>query len=136
MFPSFALFLVVERYVLARLLEDVSRLGNVLVLGTGPDTERVVEEIRRRSPGNLRLAGVPPARREEIAFWLLMLLTTWGNSSFGVLMEGPVLGIWFWFALGFASGRSVAYPGRPAVASRPRQPSGLPRPGRADNLPS
>ncbi|MCZ6792218.1 MAG: hypothetical protein O7J95_01240, partial [Planctomycetota bacterium] len=57
-FPSFALFLVVERYVLARLLEDVSRLGNVLVLGTGPDSERVVEQIRRRSSDRLRLAGV------------------------------------------------------------------------------
>jgi O-antigen ligase len=48
-----------------------------------------------------------PARREELLFWLVMLLTTWINSSFGVLMEGPVLGIWFWFALGFASGRSL-----------------------------
>ncbi|MCZ6792925.1 MAG: hypothetical protein O7J95_04850, partial [Planctomycetota bacterium] len=36
------------------------------VLGTGPDTERVVEEIRRRSAGNLRLAGVLSARREEV----------------------------------------------------------------------
>jgi hypothetical protein len=47
------------------------------------------------------------ARREELFFWIVMLITTWVNASFGVLMEGPVLGIWFWFALGFASGRSL-----------------------------
>jgi hypothetical protein len=37
-----------------------------------------------------------------------MLVCTVVNSSFGVLMEGPVLGIWFWFALGFASARSFS----------------------------
>ena len=46
-------------------------------------------------------------RRDELAFWIVMLVCTVVNSSFGVLMEGPVLGIWFWFALGFASGRSL-----------------------------
>lgn len=45
-------------------------------------------------------------RRKELTFWLIMLTATWVNSSFGVLMEGPVLGIWFWFALGFAQGRA------------------------------
>lgn len=45
-------------------------------------------------------------RREELAFWIVMLVATWGNGSFGVLMEGPVLGIWFWFALGFSHGRA------------------------------
>ena len=53
-----------------------------------------------------------PSAREELAFWLLMLTATWGNSSVGVLMEGPVLGVWFWFALGFAWGRSLAFPTR------------------------
>ena len=46
-------------------------------------------------------------RRDELAFWVAMLVCTVVNSSFGVLMEGPVLGIWFWFALGFANGRSL-----------------------------
>jgi len=46
-------------------------------------------------------------RRDELAFWATMLVFTIVNSSFGVLMEGPVLGIWFWFALGFATGRSL-----------------------------
>jgi hypothetical protein len=46
-------------------------------------------------------------RRDEVAFWVVMLVCTVVNSSFGVLMEGPVLGIWFWFALGFASGRAL-----------------------------
>jgi hypothetical protein len=45
-------------------------------------------------------------RREELAFWLVLLVITLGNSTFGVLMEGPVLGTWFWFALGFASLRA------------------------------
>lgn len=48
-----------------------------------------------------------PARREELLFWVMVLLTTWINSSFGVLMEGPVLGVLFWFSLGFASSRSL-----------------------------
>lgn len=56
--------------------------------------------------------GVYSAERwEELSFWVLMLICTWLNSSFGVLMEGPVLGVWFWFALGFASRR--AQPGGP-----------------------
>jgi hypothetical protein len=56
-----------------------------------------------------RAKGLPytPERREELQFWLLMLLTTWGDSSFAVLMEGPVMAVWFWFALGFATGRSL-----------------------------
>jgi hypothetical protein len=47
------------------------------------------------------------ARKEEVLFWLVMLLASWGNASFGVLLEGPVLAIPFWFALGFAMARSV-----------------------------
>ena len=49
-----------------------------------------------------------PERRDELTFWILMLVCTVVNSSLGVLMEGPVLGIWFWFALGFASARSFS----------------------------
>jgi hypothetical protein len=45
-------------------------------------------------------------RWEELSFWVMMLICTWLNSSFGVLMEGPVLGVWFWFALGFATRRA------------------------------
>jgi hypothetical protein len=57
-------------------------------------------------------------RREELAFWLVVLVVTLGNSTFGVLMEGPVLGTWFWFALGFASLRAQG---------RPRQAEVLPQ---------
>jgi hypothetical protein len=46
-------------------------------------------------------------RKEELLFWLAMLLATWGDASFGVLLEGPVLAVPFWFALGFAMARSV-----------------------------
>ncbi len=49
-----------------------------------------------------------PERKDELTFWILMLVCTVVNSSLGVLMEGPVLGIWFWFALGFASARSLS----------------------------
>jgi hypothetical protein len=49
-----------------------------------------------------------PERRDELTFWVFMLVCTVVNSSLGVLMEGPVLGIWFWFALGFASARSLS----------------------------
>jgi hypothetical protein len=45
-----------------------------------------------------------------------MLVATWVNSSFGVLMEGPVLGIWFWFALGFSSRRSAGFDGLEELA--------------------
>lgn len=54
-------------------------------------------------------------RRDELAFWIMMLVCTIVNSSFGVLMEGPVLGIWFWFALGFASARSFSTGLQPRV---------------------
>ena len=47
-------------------------------------------------------------RRDELTFWILMLVCTVVNSSLGVYMEGPVLGVWFWFALGFASARSFS----------------------------
>ena len=64
-------------------------------------------------------------RRDELAFWILMLVCTVVNSSFGVLMEGPVLGIWFWFALGFASARSlrsgVEFPSRLPVREQLRR---------------
>ncbi|MDX2149534.1 MAG: O-antigen ligase family protein [Bryobacteraceae bacterium] len=52
---------------------------------------------------------ISPQRREELAFWAAMLLYCFVNSSFGVLMEGPVLGVWFWFALGFSLGRSNGF---------------------------
>jgi hypothetical protein len=45
--------------------------------------------------------------RSELLFWVAMLSATWVNASFGVLMEGPVLGVWFWFALGFATAREI-----------------------------
>ena len=116
--------------VLARMgLAGLALWTVILTLGLGG-------LFRRAWRGGVAPKAYPPARREEIAFWLLMLITTWGNGSFGVLMEGPVLGIWFWFALGFASGRSVAYQGRPAVAARPRQPSWLPPPRLAENFSS
>lgn len=57
--------------------------------------------------GSWRGQSYSPELREELAFWLVMILATLGNSSFGVLMEGPVLGVWFWFAAGFATGRTV-----------------------------
>ncbi len=66
--------------------------------------------FRRVWRGRVRGHAYSPERREELVFWLLMLTATWGNSSVGVLMEGPVLGVWFWFALGFAWGRSLAFP--------------------------
>jgi hypothetical protein len=70
----------------------------ILLLGVGG----LVWTAFRGRAGRRTLA---PEERAEIAFWAAMLLATWVNSSLGVLMEGPVLGIWFWFALGFGSAR-------------------------------
>jgi hypothetical protein len=81
----------------------------ILVIGIGSLVRRTWVGIARGQPYN-------PDRRDEMAFWILMLVCTVVNSSFGVLMEGPVLGIWFWFALGFASGRSLS-PGKTLPAS-------------------
>lgn len=75
--------------------------GLILLLGVGRLFWHAWHGTNGRHPYTL-------ARREELCFWVMMLITTVVNSSFGVLMEGPVLGIWFWFALGFASGRSMA----------------------------
>jgi O-antigen ligase len=63
--------------------------------------------FRRAWRGTVRGDPYGPERRDELAFWIMMLVATVVNSSFGVLMEGPVLGIWFWFALGFANGRAM-----------------------------
>ena len=81
--------------------------------------------FRRVWRGRVRGHTYSPERREELVFWLLMLTATWGNSSVGVLMEGPVLGVWFWFALGFAWGRSLAFPAQhEATAVGRRSPLG------------
>lgn len=73
----------------------------ILMLGIGSLFNRIWR-------GSANGQTYTPERRDELAFWLLMLVCTVVNSSFGVLMEGPVLGIWFWFALGFASARSLS----------------------------
>jgi hypothetical protein len=75
--------------------------AGILIVGIGALWMRVWSGVTAR--------GQPytDERRDELAFWIVMLVCTVVNSSFGVLMEGPVLGIWFWFALGFASGRSL-----------------------------
>jgi hypothetical protein len=81
-------------------LTGLALWGGILLLGIGGLAWRAWT-------GANRYGVYTPARREELMFWIIMLITTWINSSFGVLMEGPVLGIWFWFALGFANGRSL-----------------------------
>lgn len=60
--------------------------------------------------------GFSPERQQEMAIWIAFIVCTWLNSTFGVLMEGPVLGVWFWFALGFAWGRSRELRASPGVA--------------------
>lgn len=72
----------------------------ILVLGIGGLFRRVWRGTARGEP-------YAPDRLDELTFWVMMLVATVVNSSFGVLMEGPVLGIWFWFALGFANGRTL-----------------------------
>ncbi len=84
----------------------------VLLIGIGTLFGRVWWGMARGEP-------YTPDRRDELTFWVMMLVATVVNSSFGVLMEGPVLGIWFWFALGFSSGRALSS-GRQA-ASSPRE---------------
>jgi hypothetical protein len=37
------------------------------------------------------------------SFWIIAIIAAWINSSFGVLMEGPVMGIPFWLILGLLS---------------------------------
>ncbi len=104
-------------------LAGVSLWALVLVIGIGGLFRRVWCGTARGQPYSVE-------RLDELTFWILMLVTTVVNSSFGVLMEGPVLGIWFWFALGFASGRAST-PGavparrqlklrRPGVPASPR----------------
>jgi hypothetical protein len=74
--------------------------AGVLIIGVGGLSTCVFR-------GTVRGHLYTEERRDELAFWTTMLVCTVVNSSFGVLMEGPVLGIWFWFALGFATGRSL-----------------------------
>ena len=78
----------------------LSLWAGILILGIGRLCRCVLRGTARGQPYAER-------RRDELAFWVAMLVCTVVNSSFGVLMEGPVLGIWFWFALGFATGRAL-----------------------------
>jgi O-antigen ligase/polysaccharide polymerase Wzy-like membrane protein len=101
----------------------------ILFIGLG----RLFVRVRGGGIGEMRYTL---DRRKELTFWLIMLVATWVNSSFGVLMEGPVLGIWFWFALGFATGRSQ---GPDGLESSRRQGAGplladpaIPSQGRRD----
>ncbi len=73
------------------------------------------------------------AERAELAFWAAMLLATWVNSTLGVLMEGPVLGIWFWFALGFGTARARCAFAEPQVT---RTEAGLRAPLTAGSRPA
>jgi hypothetical protein len=102
----------------------------VLILATGFGTL-----FMRAWNGRIENAPYAPERREEIVFWILMLVSTYVNSSFGVLMEGPVFGVMFWFGLGFAIARSqragAAATAAAALAARltekPRQHATYPR---------
>jgi O-antigen ligase len=58
-------------------------------------------------------------RAKELTFWLVALIATFTNGSVGLLMEGPVLGIPFWFALGFAHGRAKDRTGTQAAQGAP-----------------
>jgi len=58
--------------------------------------------------GGFRGAQYAARRKEELLFCVVMLVVSWGNSTFGVLLEGPALAVPFWFVLGFAAARSVA----------------------------
>lgn len=68
--------------------------------------------------GRIWRGGFSPQRQEELAIWIAFIVATWLNSTFGVLMEGPALGVWFWFALGFAWGRTREWRGVPAGGPR------------------
>jgi O-antigen ligase len=88
----------------------------ILLLGIGALLLKVCRRPVRGEP----IAG----RSEEIAFWLLALVCTWLNASFGVLMEGPVLAVVFWLFLGFAAARRVAIAERqPAPQPHVQAPS-------------
>jgi hypothetical protein len=52
-----------------------------------------------------RARKIPSHALAEAVFWASLLTAVWVNSTFGVLMEGPVLGFWFWFAMGFGHSR-------------------------------
>jgi hypothetical protein len=86
-----------------------SRMGYVgLAVWTGILVIGIGGLFRRLWNGGWRGRRYETERRDQLVFWLILLVATWGNASFGVLMEGPVLGIWFWFALGFA--RALSQP--------------------------
>ena len=90
-------------------LVGITLWTGVLICGIGGLFVRLWKGGSRKGPYTSQ-------QNEELLFWLLMLVATWVNSSFGVLMEGPVLGVWFWFALGFASGRSLCVSAKPVLA--------------------
>ena len=50
-----------------------------------------------------RASRVVPARRDQLVFLLAYLATMFGAACFGVLLEGPFMGIPFYFLLGVAT---------------------------------
>lgn len=71
--------------------------------------------------------------KEEVmrmSFWLIAAIAIWVNSSFSVLMEGPVAGIPFWLILGLISGSPAPAPRRSAVHARRRRATVVRRPAR------
>ena len=60
------------------------------------------------------------AEAREKTFWVAAIVATWVNSSFGVLMEGPVMGIPFWLMLGLITGQPYRTVNRAGSPTRPR----------------
>lgn len=74
--------------------------GAILVLGLGSLMARAWRNGVLRNTYSRE-------QRTEIVILLMMLIASYVNASFGVLLEGPVLAIPFWFVLGFATVRSL-----------------------------
>lgn len=89
----------------------MSYFGHMGLIGAGLWLTVVFGGIGKLILRLRRAAASPvtdPQRYKEHIFWIAFLVATVANSSFGVLMDGPVLGIPFWFLAGFAARRSLA----------------------------
>ena len=97
--------------------------GAILILGPG------LLMARAWRNGGLMRNTYSPEQRTELLILLMMLVASCVNASFGVLLEGPVLAIPFWFILGFAAvrslrtGSSMCSSGAALKVTRPCSPS-------------
>jgi sugar transferase (PEP-CTERM system associated) len=63
---GFASLIALERFMVLKLFEDAPYMGNTLILGTGPATDRLIEDTIDENERTYRLAGIVSENPREV----------------------------------------------------------------------